>query len=173
MAVRSFQRVLIFDICREAAEGLRAVLLDRARPPKIELADSANAAARGADVLVTATTSCEPTFDGDVVRPGTHINAIGSYRPEAREVDAAAVERAYVVADSREACVKEAGDLIIPGRKPDAELGEVINGAARGRADAEEITLFKSVGLAVQDAASASWVLQEAERLGVGTLVDL
>ena len=104
---------------------------------------------------------------------GTHINAIGSYRPERRELDSFIVENSYVVADSRDACVAEAGDLIIPSRWPDAELGEVINDAKPGRTSDDQITIFKSVGLAVQDAATAGWVLQEAERQGVGALVEL
>jgi ornithine cyclodeaminase/alanine dehydrogenase-like protein (mu-crystallin family) len=90
-----------------------------------------------------------------------------------REVDDTLVQRAYVVADCREACEHEAGDLIIPGRKADAELGEIINESAPGRTDNQQITFFKSVGLAVQDAVVASWLLQQAEEREIGTLVEL
>jgi ornithine cyclodeaminase/alanine dehydrogenase-like protein (mu-crystallin family) len=69
--------------------------------------------------------------------------------------------------------MNEAGDLLIPGRQPDAELGEVVNGTAAGRTDDQQITLFKSVGLAVQDAAAAGWVLKQAERSGVGVLIEV
>jgi ornithine cyclodeaminase/alanine dehydrogenase-like protein (mu-crystallin family) len=173
MVVRDIQQILVTDTRREAANALCRILTDQGKAPDIRVVDAADEIARRADILVTATTSPTPTFDGGVLRPGTHVNAVGSYRPDRREVDAGTVERAYVVVDSREASMHEAGELIIPDRKPDAELGEIVNGTAAGRSDDQQITLFKSVGIAVQDAAAASWVLEKAEETDAGVLVDL
>jgi ornithine cyclodeaminase/alanine dehydrogenase-like protein (mu-crystallin family) len=173
LCVRDFRQVFVYDRRREAAEHLCLELQKRPDPPEIQILDNADAVAGSVDVLVTATTSDTPTFQGSKVRLGTHINAVGSYRPDVRETDNTLVERAYVVADCRLACKHEAGDLVIPGRDPDAELGEVVNQTAPGRTSAEQITLFKSVGLAVQDAAVANWLLQRAEEENSGTIVEL
>jgi len=123
-----------------------------------------------ADVIICATTSRTPVFDGSWLRPGTHITAIGSFKPEVRELDSKTIRRAKVYVDSREAAREEAGDLIIPVRegvvdwnKIEAELGEVIAGEKNGRENPEEITVFKSVGLAVQDAVVATGVLKKAK----------
>jgi ornithine cyclodeaminase/alanine dehydrogenase-like protein (mu-crystallin family) len=173
MVVREIRQVLVTDKRPEVADALCQTLADHNQGVEVCRLDSADELAAQADILVTATPSTTPTFDGSVLRPGTHINAIGSYRPDRREVDAATVQRAYVAVDSREASRHEAGDLILANCEPDAELGEIVNGAAPGRTDDQQITLFKSVGIAVQDAAAAGWVLKRAEELGVGTLVDL
>jgi len=173
MVVREIRQIHIFDPCREAAVVLRDEMASQADAPEVIIASESEDAVRSADIVITATTSPTPTFDGHALRPGTHVTAIGSYRPDRREVDTYTVERAYVVVDSREASLNEAGDLIIPGRQPDAELGEVVNGTATGRTDDQQITLFKSVGTAVQDAAAAGWVLEQAEQSGVGVLIDV
>jgi ornithine cyclodeaminase/alanine dehydrogenase-like protein (mu-crystallin family) len=173
MAVRKIRQIRVFDMCHESAVSLRDKVSKHADAPAVIIASDSEDAVQCADIVITATTSPTPTFDGRHLRPGTHVNACGSYRPERREVDTFTVERAYVVADWREACMTEAGDLIIPGRDPDAELGEVVNGTAAGRTDDQQITFFKSVGLAVQDAAAAGWVLKQAEQLDVGALIDV
>ncbi|MDI6845998.1 MAG: ornithine cyclodeaminase family protein [Candidatus Saccharicenans sp.] len=137
---------------------------------KIEVIITADrkSAVEQADVIICATTSRTPLFDGTWLRPGAHITAIGSFKPEVRELDSETVRRAKVYVDSREAAREEAGDLIIPVRegvfawdKIEAELGEVIAGEKNGRETPEEITLFKSVGLAVQDAVVAVGVLKK------------
>jgi len=109
------------------------------------------------------------------VRPGTHINAIGAYTPDMAEIPAAVVARAYVVVDARDAAWAEAGDLIQAERQGlitrahvAAELGEVLLGRAPARQDDAQITLFKSVGLAVQDAVAARVALARAQQLGLG-----
>lgn len=137
-------------------------------------------AVRDAEIIVTATTSAKPVFKGKDVAVGAHINAIGSYTPEMQEVDADTVRRAKVIVDSRAACLAEAGDLIIPLREGIiseshiyAEIGEIINGVKPGRESPREITLFKSVGNAVQDAAVASLILRAAEEKGLGRMVEL
>ena len=114
------------------------------------------------------------------MQPGTHINAIGAYTPQMQEIPAETVLRARVVIDHHEASLSEAGDLLIPLRRGSmtedhiyAELGEIVAGLKPGRVSPEEITLFKSVGVAVQDVAAADAVLEAAERLSLGTEVAL
>lgn len=134
----------------------------------------------GCDIIVTATSSQIPLFDGSLVRPGTHINGIGSHSPNARELDTEVIRRSKFIGDAREACFKEAGDFMIPlqeGRIAKehfhAELGEIITGRRPGRLNREEITLFKSNGLAIQDAATAKLVYDKAIELGVGRKVEI
>ncbi|MBI3865072.1 MAG: ornithine cyclodeaminase [Planctomycetia bacterium] len=138
-------------------------------------ASSARQAVYNADVICATTTSSTAVFDDIHVAPGTHINAVGSYTPQAREVPAETVVRSRVVVDSRHAAWDEAGDLIQPlnagliGREHiHAELGEIVLGQKSGRADDREITLFKSVGLAVQDAVAARCALENAHNLRLG-----
>lgn len=125
-------------------------------------------AVRSADIVVTATSSSEPVLRRAWLAPGAHINAIGSYRPEARELDTETVEEAKVVVDALEAAKEEAGDLIIPVRegrfsweKVYGELGELVLGRKPGRQHEQELTLFKSVGLALQDAAMMRLLLDK------------
>ena len=133
-----------------------------------------------ADILCTATSSPTPLFDGSKVREGTHINGIGSHTPTARELDSTIVKRSKFVGDSREACFKEAGDIMIPvnaGEIPEshfyAELGEIITGTKKGRETDKEITLFKSNGLAIQDTATALLVYNKAIEAGIGIQVEI
>jgi ornithine cyclodeaminase/alanine dehydrogenase-like protein (mu-crystallin family) len=173
MCVRPLDRVVVYDSYAASAQALRESLAAEEPAPAVTVADAVDEVVRQADILITATTSRSPTFDGRAVRPGTHINAVGVYMPDRREVDEHVVNRAYVVVDCRQAAEHEAGDLILAGRTPDAELGEVVNGTAPGRVSDEQITLFKSVGIAVQDAAAAGWVLRQAEQHGVGVEIEL
>ena len=149
-------------------------------PPQIMVAGEPIEALASADVICTATTSLSPVFSGQDLKLGTHINAIGAYTPEMQELDEHTVEQAYVVVDSRQAVLEEAGDLIIPIQmgliREDhirAELGEIVSGDAQGRSTENQITLFKSVGVAVQDAAAAGLALRRAEDLGLGQIVEL
>jgi ornithine cyclodeaminase/alanine dehydrogenase-like protein (mu-crystallin family) len=138
------------------------------------------AAVRGADVVITATTSSEPVFDGGDLAPGTHVNAVGAFTPAMRELDDAAVRGARLVVDSRAGCLAEAGDILIPMRTGvlaedavHAELGELVAGLRPGRASREERTVYKSVGNAAQDAVVASFAVARATELGLGTEVPL
>lgn len=124
---------------------------------------SAEAAVRGADVVVVATSSRTPVLEGAWLSPGAHVNAVGAVRPDWRELDDAAVRRARLFVDSRDAATKEAGDVIAAGT-PCVELGEVVDGAQPGRRSPEEITLFKSVGVAVEDVVAADLVWQAVQR---------
>jgi ornithine cyclodeaminase/alanine dehydrogenase-like protein (mu-crystallin family) len=124
-------------------------------------ATSAEEAVRGADVVVTATTSPTPVLSGGWLSPGAHINAVGAPRPDWRELDDEVLGRSLVYVDSREAALEESGDVIAAG-EIFAEIGEVVSGARPGRRSAEEITLFKSLGLAVEDVATAELVYHKA-----------
>jgi len=132
----------------------------------------------GCDIVSTTTSSKTPVFQGAWLEDGTHVNAIGSHSPDVRELDGDTVARTKIVVDSREAVLAEAGDFIVPikeGRISKdhiyAELGELIVGKKEGRISANEITLFKSVGLALQDAAAAAVTYQLAKKKGIGTEV--
>ena len=114
------------------------------------------------------------------MKEGTHINGIGSHTPDARELDTEIIKRSVFVGDSREACFKEAGDIMIPLQEGAiteehfyAELGEIITGKKNGRTDDKAITLFKSNGLAIQDAATAQLIYKKALEAGRGTKVDI
>jgi Predicted ornithine cyclodeaminase, mu-crystallin homolog len=132
------------------------------------------------DIIVTATTSATPVFEGIIVNEGTHINAIGSHTPETREIDDDLVLKCNkIVVESKEAALFEAGDLIIPIRKglikseQIIELGEIIAGNKKGRESSLEITLFKSVGLAIEDVLVANYIYEEALKRGVGINIEL
>ena len=175
-AVRAIDEVRVVDQVRARAEELAAEL-DGVDARVVEGADEALS---GADVICAATTSYTPVFDGTRLEPGTHVNAIGSFKPEMQEIDAETVRRARLVVDERAAALEEAGDLIIPLRDGVigqdhivGELGELIEGRVAGRTSPDEITFFKSVGVAVQDAAVAHRVLSRAESDGLGVEVDL
>jgi ornithine cyclodeaminase/alanine dehydrogenase len=176
---RDLRRALVYDPQPEAVRSFVDELGEKLGL-EIEAVDSPERLLEEADILCTASSSPTPLFDGAKVRPGTHINGIGSHTPNARELDTAIVVRSTFVADSREACLKEAGDLILPIAEGaiavdhvHAELGEIVLGTSPGRRSDEEITLFKSNGLAIQDAATAKLVYDRAVEAGIGTHIDL
>ncbi len=180
--VRPIERVLVFDTRRGAAEKFQQEMVEAGPPvpPRIEVAATAKEAVSQADVVCTATTSSTPVFLDSDVRPGTHINAIGSFTPQMQELPAETVARALIVVDSREAAWAEAGDLIIAKKRGliteasvHAEIGEVVARTRPGRSSDQEVTLFKSVGNAVQDVSVGALVLEEATRKGLGTVVEL
>jgi alanine dehydrogenase len=127
----------------------------------VDAAASAEEAVRGADVVVTATTSSTPVLRGEWLSPGVHINAVGAPRPDWRELDDGVLEWAQLYVDSREAAQKESGDVLAAG-EVFAEIGEVAAGTRPGRQSPEEVTLFKSLGLAVEDVATAELVYRKA-----------
>jgi ornithine cyclodeaminase len=161
-AVRPIERVLVWSRGAERAEDLAA------RVGGESVAD-ANAAVAEADVVSCATPATEALFRPEAVRPGTHINAVGAFRPGMIEVPAEITRRAYVVVDDLEAAAAEAGDLIEAGRTADTTLTEVL--AGRHPPIAADVTFFKSVGVASQDVAAAVVALREARRQGLGTEV--
>jgi ornithine cyclodeaminase/alanine dehydrogenase-like protein (mu-crystallin family) len=125
----------------------------------VNAAASPEEAVRGADVVVVATSATTPVLHGRWLSPGTHVNAVGATRPNWRELDDELVTSARVFVDSREAALKESGD-VMAAREVAAEIGEVVAGVKPGRRSAEEITLFKSVGVAVEDVATAALVYE-------------
>jgi ornithine cyclodeaminase len=180
--VRSVTRVRVYDQMRTRAEQYVAEMKQRGGkiPSDIRVAESPQAAVANADIICTATTSKSPVFRDADLKPGVHINGIGSYTPEMQEVDETTIARAKVVVDSRTACLAEAGDLIIPLHRGlisaehiHAELGEIVLGYKPGRQMDSEVTFFKSVGNAVQDAAVARLALLAAKDKGLGTAVNL
>ncbi|HEY0778613.1 MAG TPA: ornithine cyclodeaminase family protein [Gemmatirosa sp.] len=147
---------------------------------RVEAVESAEAAVDGADVVCTTTAAREPVLRGAWLAPGAHVNAIGASVATARELDAAAVRRARLYVDRRESALAEAGDFLLAraeGAVDDAhivgELGEVLTGRVEGRRAPDEITLFKSLGLAVEDVAAAAHVHARAVATGAGTRVAL
>jgi len=126
---------------------------------KVKAVNSAEDAVRGADVVVVAVSSTTPVLQGRWLSPGTHVNAIGATRPDWRELDDDLVTTARVFVDSREAATRESGD-VIAARSEVTEIGAVVSGTAQGRRNDQEITLFKSVGVAVEDVAAAALVLR-------------
>lgn len=148
-------------------------------PHTVKVAGSRRDAVQGADIVITATNSEKPVFDGRDLSPGTHVTAVGSYAPHMQEVDEVTVQYAKIVVDSVQACLSEAGDLLVPLEKHiiskldiHGELGAIINGDIPGRESRDEITYFKSVGVAVQDAAAAAAVLRVAQEQDLGQLVN-
>jgi ornithine cyclodeaminase/alanine dehydrogenase-like protein (mu-crystallin family) len=134
---------------------------DFAREHGVRAAASAEKAVRGAHVVVTVTSSTSPVIRGEWLSPGAHINAVGACRPDWRELDDETLRRSRIYVDSRDAAIQESGDIIAAGRI-DAELGEVVLGTAHGRRTPDEITLFKSLGMAVEDVVTANLVYQKA-----------
>jgi ornithine cyclodeaminase/alanine dehydrogenase len=146
----------------------------------VKVAASAEDAVKHSDIVVTVTTAKEPILKSEWLNAGVHINAVGSHRPDLREIDGATLARAKVVVDSREAIMTECGDILlalkeksIPEDVIHAEIGEVLAGMKSGRESAGEITLYKSVGIAIQDVATANLVYHRALDRNVGTQVEI
>jgi ornithine cyclodeaminase len=166
-AVHDFDRVVVWSRTRGRIAG-------------VEEAATAEEAVRDADVVVTATYAAEPIVERAWLKPGTHINAVGSSIPTTRELDTATMRDAALFVDRRESTVNEAGDFLIPQQEgaigPEhirAEIGELLIGSGAGRRDDDELTVFKSLGLAVEDLAAAEYVLQRAEAEDAGVVVSL
>ena len=152
----------------------------RSHQAQFDVAQTAESAVRDADVVCTVTAAREPVLLGEWLREGTHVNAVGASIPTARELDTAAVARSRLFVDRRESALAEAGDVLIPMKEGAfgashivAEIGELLTGTARGRRDDAEVTLFKSLGLAVEDLACAHYLHDRARAEAVGTQVEL
>ncbi|MEW6406369.1 MAG: hypothetical protein AB1649_31685 [Chloroflexota bacterium] len=177
---RNIEQAWVYDSNMERAASFAKEMAGVGRNPRdLRPAATAQEATRDADIICTATTSKSPVFDDAELKPGVHISAIGAYTPEMVEAPPETVRRAKVVVDSRSASLAEAGDLIQPMQSGliteshiFAELGEVISGKRPGRESDEEITLFKSVGIAVQDAMAAQLALRNAKAMALGQEVE-
>ena len=178
-AVRDFERVTVWSRSRATAELFAAQHAAGEIP--IVVLDSPEAVVRSADVLCTLTPSREPLVRGDWFEPGMHVNAVGAPpRPDHREIDTRGIVRSLVVVDDLSAALSRSGEVCIPladgAITPDhihAELGQIVMGARPGRTSDEQITLFDSVGLAIQDIATASHLLDAAEAQGIGLEIEL
>lgn len=173
-AVRPIQNIFAYDLDPESAQRF-AHTASKSLGIPVQVAASPGEVVTRSDVLVTATTSTTPVFNGDDLKPGTHVNAIGTYSPEIREIDDMTVKRARIVVDTYEGCLAEAGDLLIPMKSGaisresiHADLGEIILGQKPGRTRDDEITLFESVGFALEDLVAARVAYEKAKRRRIG-----
>ena len=177
--VRDFEQVRVYAPTEAHARALVQQAGDA--PAELTVAVSAQQALRDADVVVTATSSREPVLRHDWLKPGAHLNAVGASSPQAREIDTATVAASALFCDSRESLRNEAGEfqlaieegLITGDEHVRAELGEVLAGTAPGRRGPGELTMFRSLGLAVEDLAAAESAVAAATALGLGTEVEL
>ena len=178
-AVRKLERVKVFS---RTAEKVKTFCDEMRAKLSLDVVPAASPddAVKGADIVVTITTSATPVFNGEALAPGTHVNAAGSNSLLRQEIDEATVRRASpVVVDSRPSALKEAGDLLPALEKGRlhvgalTELGEVIAGLRPGRTSSEQITLFESQGMAIQDLAIGAELLKRARAAGIGQTVDI
>jgi len=178
-AVRSIRQARV--ACRniERAQELVREMQPRFSFP-IEAVKTNEEAVRGADLIVTATSSQEPVLYKDWISPGAHVNAIGTHSPNSREIDSATMAAARIFVDRRESALNEAGDYLLAAKEGlinadsiVAEVGELLIGTKEGRNSVDEITLFKSLGLAIEDVASAEYLYQKALSQNFGTWVNL
>ena len=176
---RAIRHAFVYDI---DAERGRTFALEMSAKLGIEVApaEDLRAAIESADIVSAASSAHDPVFPGAWLRPGTHINGVGSHAPRARELDSETVRRSLVIVDQRQACLAEAGDIILPIQEGaiteqhiHGELGQVIAGQIPGRTSDEQITLFKSVGLALQDVATAARIYALAKERGIGQTIAL
>jgi ornithine cyclodeaminase len=178
-AVRPLRRVRVWS--RDPAHArVFAEAESRRGACPVEAVPDARAAVSGADLICTTTASREPVLQGDWIAPGAHINAVGACLAAARELDTRAVVRSRLYVDLRESALHEAGDFLIPKSEGAiredhivGELGEALLGRVPGRRSPEEITLFKSLGIAVEDVAAAHVIYRTALERGAGTSLTL
>jgi len=181
LAVREIRRIRVFSRTRAGAEAFAAhASASFGRP--VEVAATARAAVEGADLICTTTTAHTPVVMGDWISPGAHINAVGAYQPHARELDTAAVAGARCYVDRMESALNEAGEFIIAkeegaigGEHIIGEIGALLSGKISGRTSTHDITLFKSLGIAVEDLAAARHILDRAlanPEEAIGTFVE-
>jgi len=168
-AVWQFERVLV---CGSSAERSRAFAAAMANELglAVEPADARSCASQS-DVICTCTNSSTPILEGQWLRPGTHLNLVGAFQPDKREVDSETMRRARIVVETYESALAEAGDLLMPMRKGVisrehvfADLHEITSGKKAGRTSADEITVFKNLGCALEDLVAATLACQKAEQ---------
>lgn len=171
----NIQTILTFSLDDDASRREFADWVADQTGIETRLAESGEALCRESDIVSLATTAANPIVSSDWWKPGAHINAIGSHAPGVRELDTATIQRSRIICDQLEACKAEAGDLQIPVEDGDyswsdiaGNLGDVVNGTTPGRTSNTEVTLFKSVGLAIQDISCATLVYNEAQANKIG-----
>ena len=176
---RPVEKFLVYGRSQERTHAFCDALSAEMDVP-FEVAERPESAAQAADIIVTATTAREPVVRGSWLQPGQHLNVMGSNWAQRREVDGEAVRRSAVVAvDARDQAEIEAGDLLLAAQSGDftfaraVELAEIVSGKVAGRPDAAAITLFKSLGIGLEDVAVAGWVYAQARERGLGQEIDL
>ena len=174
-SVRMLERVWIYDPNQDNALKLVDEFSGQGPIPKdLRIANSPKQAVKNADLICTATTATTPVFSDKDIKPGVHINGVGSYTPEMIEIPPQTIKRATVFVGSKQGVLAEAGEILaaidqgLLSADKLVELGEVIRQNEPGRIDQDQITLFKSVGVAVQDAAAALLVLKNARKMNIG-----
>lgn len=179
VCVRKLTEIVAYDIHPSVAETFRRDV-EESLGIAVRVAKSAEAAASAADIVTIATTSEAPVVSDQAFRAGTHVNAVGAHTPATRELESDTVARARLFVESRLSMRAEAGDVLIPlqeGRIPEShilgEIGDVAGGTVRGRIDRDDITVFKSSGMAVADVTAAKQVYERALARGIGIQVDL
>lgn len=175
---RKLERCKVFDIKPAAAEAFKAEL-EKELGISIGIAGTGDEILNGTDIVVTASTSTAPLFDGNKVAEGAHVSSIGAHAPTHHEIDTSLIARAAIVAaDYQPACLAEAGEYIKAVKenviRPESivSIGDIIAGRRSGRTDDRQITVFKSVGISAQDVAVAKLVFDRAVQKGVGKVVD-
>lgn len=177
-SVRTLRRVRVWSRTRANAERFAREESDN-RGLEVEVCDNAKEAIRDADIVCTTTSAREPILNGEWIAPGTHVNAVGACFSTSRELDTEAVRRARFFTDSRESCANEAGDFLLAraeGAIDDThllgELGELFLGKVPGRVSHDDITIFESLGIAIEDLAAAHFILRRAIETDGGTWLE-
>ncbi len=172
--VRDFNELLVYSPTKEHRESFASEMNDLL-PLEARAVDTSSDAVRAADVIVTATTASEPVFAAEELQPGTHINAIGQYHPEKRELSSDVVRRSTYVIDLQERAFQDAGSFLLAVEEGaidedhiHCEVGDILAGTAEGRTNSEEITVFDSGGTAIETVASAGLVYQKARERELG-----
>jgi len=179
LTVRDIEKIMLYNRTEQKATEFAEYIKKKFNKP-VSVHTDANEAVREADIVVTTTNSFTPVFS-DTLQPGVHVNAVGSFRPAMQELPSHVISSAdKVVVESKEAALEETGDLQVPIQEGvfnesdiHAELGQIISGDRTGRENDQEITVFKSVGLAVVDIVVAKYFYEKAIANGVGTRVEL
>jgi ornithine cyclodeaminase len=179
LAVRKIKRISVWSRTSENARRF-AKLGDRGYGISIDVKGTAEAAVKDADIICTTTASPEPILYGKWITPGTHINAVGSSVSFARELDTEVVVKSRLFVDRRESTLNEAGDFLMPKKEGAigddhivGEIGEILTGKVEGRKSPADITLFKSLGLAVEDVTSAEYIYRRALEKGIGKAIEI
>lgn len=177
-ACRAFKEIRVFDLNRQLAESLASEMESQVSARLVPV-PRAQDAVEGADVICLATTSRSAVIESRWLEPGAHINGVGSFTPQMHEIDEDTLANALIAVDSRQAVLAEAGEMIdavaagVTCSDDWVEIGELVAGQSEGRRDDRQVTVFKSVGLAVQDVAAGALALRRADELGLGSDIEI
>lgn len=179
LEVRSAKRIYVYDVIAEKSRKFAEYMRADTGLTTLTL-DSANEVASRSDILIVATTSKQPVFDGEQLNKGVHVASIGWVGPQGRELDTTTIKRSKVVVDTLEGVLSESGDIIIPIKEGAidekhiwCELKDILIGIRKGRENEEEITLWKSVGVGIADAAAAKLAYNKAQEKQIGLSIKI